>query len=267
MKPGKRLSVFIMKRVFITGSSDGLGFLAGKILVEQGHHVLFHARNNSRADAIQKKIPGAEGILSGDVSTLAGIRSLADQLCEAGSFDAVIHNVGVGMSESGSLTGDGVTGLFAVNVLAPYLLTALVPRPGRLIYLSSGMHLSGSSKMDDLQWQSRSWNSSQAYSDTKLLDQILAMWLARNWKDTLVNTVDPGWVPTRMGGSSAPDDLFKGAETQAWLAVSEEEPAKVSGRYFHHKKQRKMHPDAENPEIQDRLVDSLQELTGVRLPV
>jgi NAD(P)-dependent dehydrogenase (short-subunit alcohol dehydrogenase family) len=255
-----------MARVFITGSSDGLGLLAGRILVGQGHEVVLHARNAERRAAARSSLPGCAGVVVGDVSTIAAIESVAEQVNALGRFDAVIHNVAVGDRERRRVeTADGLSQVFAVNVVAPYLLTARIERPRRLVYLSSGMHRGGDVSLEDLQWQRRRWNGSQAYADSKLHDTILAMAVARLRPEALVNAVDPGWVPTRMGGPGAPDDLVEGASTQAWLAVSDDPDARVTGRYFHHREPRRMHPAAGRHEPQDRLIGYLQGLTGAEI--
>jgi NAD(P)-dependent dehydrogenase (short-subunit alcohol dehydrogenase family) len=253
-----------MARVFITGSSDGLGLLAGKMLVEQGHDVVLHARDAERAASARSSLPGCEAVVLGDVSSTTHMHSVADQVNALGHFDAVIHNVGIGDRERRRVeTVDGLSHVFAVNVVAPYVLTARIERPDRLVYLSSGMHTGGDASLDDLQWERRRWNGSQAYSDSKLHDLILAMAVARHWSDVVVNAVDPGWVPTRMGGPGAPDDLSKGALTQAWLAVSDEPDARVTGRYLHHQKPSPMNPVARRHDVQDRLIASLRDITGV----
>lgn len=253
-----------MARIFITGSSDGLGLFAGKLLAEQGHGVVLHARNAQRADAARPALPASEAIVIGDVSSIASMRAVADQVNALGRFDAVIHNVGIGDREPRRIeTVDGLSQLFAINVVAPYLLTALIERPRRLVYLSSGMHTGGNANLDDPQWEKRRWNGSQAYSDSKLHDLILAMAVARYWPDVLVNAVDPGWVPTRMGGRGAPDDLSKGALTQAWLAVSDDLDARQTGRYLHHQKSTHMNPVAMRHDAQDRLMGYLSGIAGV----
>ena len=137
-----------MSRVFITGSSDGLGLMAGRLLVADGHSVTLHARNASRADDTRAALPQADGVVIGDLSSIAGMRQVAGQANAAGRFDAVIHNAGIGYREPRRVeTEDGLAQVFAVNVLAPYLLTALVERPDRLVYLSSGMHRGGNAEL------------------------------------------------------------------------------------------------------------------------
>lgn len=253
-----------MARVFISGSADGLGLLAAQWLVERGHEVTLHARNEARADACRKALPAARDVVIGDVATIAAMVDVAAQVNALPRHDAIIHNVAIGYREaSRQTTGDGLSQLFAINVLAPYVLTAAITRPDRLIYLSSGMHRGGDTSLEDLQWQDRRWNGSQAYADSKFLDLLIAFGVARRWTEVLSNAVEPGWVPTKMGGRGAPDDLSQGAVTQAWLAVSDEPAVQVSGRYFFHQAPRSVLPAAQRAELQDRLLDECHALSGL----
>nr|WP_017963196.1 daunorubicin C-13 ketoreductase [Rhizobium leguminosarum] len=158
---------------------------------------------------------------------------------------------------------DGL-GLAAART-APYLLTAWITRPDRLIYLTSGMHRSGSSALADIDWKKRPRNASQAYSESKLYIATLAAAIARHWPDVLSNAVDPGWVPTKMGGAGAPDDLEMGHLTQTWLATSDDTAAKVSGGYWYHRQRREAAAEVTDVGFQEALVGRLGELTGVRL--
>jgi NAD(P)-dependent dehydrogenase (short-subunit alcohol dehydrogenase family) len=256
-----------MSRVLITGSTDGLGLLAARLLADDGHAVTLHARNESRADDARAALPAAEGVVVGDLTDLAGMRAVAEQAGAAGRFDAVIHNAAIGYQERRRTeTADGLSAVFAVNVLAPYLLTAAVPRPDRLVYLSSGMHRGGDPDLADLQWRQRRWNGSQAYADSKLFDAVLAAAVARRWPRVLSNAVDPGWVATRMGGPGAPGDLSLGPVTQAWLAVSDDAAARVTGGYFFHQRPSVTHPAVHDEAVQEGLLAVCAELSGVPLP-
>jgi NAD(P)-dependent dehydrogenase (short-subunit alcohol dehydrogenase family) len=256
-----------MARVFITGAADGLGQMAARLMVGDGHRVVLHARNEARAKAALAAVPGAETSVSGDLSSIAQCRQIAERVNALGAFDAVIHNAGVGYREGRRIeTVDGLPHVFATNTLAPYILTALIRKPKRLVYLSSGMHRSGDSSLKDLTWSARPWNGSSAYADTKLHDLILAFAVARKWPDILSNALEPGWVATKMGGPGAPDDLDAGAETQAWLATSNDAEAMVTGQYFYHQKQRAPEPAARDKKIQDRLIAECARISGVPFP-
>ncbi len=256
-----------MARVFISGSSDGLGRGAAQLLVEQGHSVILHARSEQRAQEALAAVPGAETAVVGDLSSIAQTRSVADQVNGLGLCDAVIHNAGVGYQEPRRIeTEEGLPHVFAVNTLAPYILTALIHKPKRLVYLSSGLHQSGDASLKDLAWKERPWRGQQAYSDTKLHDVILAFAIARLWPDAFSNALEPGWVPTKMGGAGAPDDLKQGYETQAWLAVNEEPAAQVTGEYFYHMRPRKPNPAARDERRQDMLIEACERFSGVKLP-
>ncbi len=255
-----------MARVFITGSSDGLGKMAAQLLIELGHKAVLHARNESRAQEAMAAVPGAESVVVGDLSSIAQTRAVADQVNALGSFDAVIHNAAVGYREPRRVaTEDGLPQVFAVNTLAPYILTALIRKPKRLVYLSSGLHKSGDASLKDLTWEERPWRGQQAYSDTKLHDVLLAFAIARRWPDVLSNSLEPGWVPTKMGGASAPDDLDEGHRTQVWLAVSDDKAARATGEYFYHMQLRSPNPASRETVRQDRLLEACQKLSGVAL--
>jgi NAD(P)-dependent dehydrogenase (short-subunit alcohol dehydrogenase family) len=256
-----------VSRIFVTGSSDGLGRAAAATLLEEGHAVVAHARNERRAEEVRHRLPGAEAVLVADFASRAETLRLADEANALGRFDAVIHNAAVGHREPRRIeTPEGHAHVLAINVLAPYVLTARMTRPSRLVYLSSSMHRSGDTSLQDLDWHERRWNGAQAYSDSKLFDTTLAFAVARRWPDVLSNAVGPGWVATKMGGPGAQDDLALGHVTQVWLAVSNDPAAAVTGRFFFHQEEIEPLAAAADPQFQDGLVARLEELTGVALP-
>ena len=231
-----------MTKVLITGSNDGLGFLAAKRCIQKGAQVYIHARNQKKLDKAVAQIPDVKGGFVADLSDIQQVQELAGELNNAGPFDAIIHNAGVYQSSSEKL--------FRVNVLAPYLLTISVTTPKRLIYLSSQMHKGGSfpKSTDQL-----------TYSDSKLWLTMLMARFSIQFPECYVNAVDPGWVPTKMGGKGAPDDLHEGAETQVWLATSNDPDALVTGKYFYHKKEQALLSDVHNTAKQEELMELLNE--------
>src|SRR5215475_10975261 len=217
-----------MSRIFITGSTDGLGYAAARALIEDGHEVVLHARSRDRATAVMDLAKKSQGIVLGDLCSSVETRQLAEQVNAIGRMDAVIHNAGIYRVQSRSATPEGHAKTLAVNTLAPYMLTALIERPDRLVYLSSGMHRGGRPRLHDIDWLERRWDQTQAYCESKLYVTALALAVARRWPDVLSNAVDPGWVPTKMGGAGATDDLDQGYLTQTWLAVGDAIDANAS---------------------------------------
>jgi NAD(P)-dependent dehydrogenase (short-subunit alcohol dehydrogenase family) len=258
-----------MARVFITGSADGLGKMAAQILVRDGHSVVLHARNKNRGETAIAATPGAETVVIGDLSSIAETKKVAQQVNKLGKFDAVIHNAALGYREDYLKTSDNVAALFAVNSLAPYILTCLIHKPKRLVYISSGLHKQGDTSLKDLGWSERAWNGFNAYCDSKLHDALLAFAVARLWPDVFSNAVEPGWVATKMGGPGATDSLEEGPETQAWLAASNDPAATVSGKYFFHKQLnlKPVLPAVYDTALQQKLLQECEGFSGVKFPV
>jgi NAD(P)-dependent dehydrogenase (short-subunit alcohol dehydrogenase family) len=258
----------VTKSILVTGSVTGIGLETARLLVAAGHRVVLHARDRSRAEVAMAAVSGAAAVVVGDLSSLSETEALAAAAEEVGGrFEAVIHNAGVYQEGGGRVvTADGLERTFQVNVLAPYLLTALIPLPHRLIYLSSGMASGGRIELDDLQREHRRWSATGAYQDSKLCDIALALAMARRYPGSLVTAVCPGWVRTRMGGPGAPTDVRTGGETQVWLAASDDPDALRSGRYLRHMRQLEIPDQAADLTIQDGLLDALEKLSGVGLP-
>jgi NAD(P)-dependent dehydrogenase (short-subunit alcohol dehydrogenase family) len=240
-----------MSRILITGSADGLGRLTAETLHAQGHDVIVHARNADRAAHLRPLTGHGAGIVIGDFADREAVRRIAAELVEQAPLDAVIHNAGVWSGRD----------VMPVNIIAPYLLTALLPLPERLVYLSSGSHFGGQPRVDGVDWQGKRAGS---YSDSKLYVSTLAAAIAHLYPDVLSNSVDPGWVPTRMGGAGAPDSLELGHRTQEWL-TSDDPQARTSGGYWHHQHRQEPHPSVNDTAFQDRLLSALADETGERL--
>ncbi len=242
-----------MSRILITGSTDGLGRATAVSLLGDGHEVVVHARSPERLAAVQDLLDLGAGSLVRDLADPDQVYGLVDQAGALGPFDAMIHNAGI----------IGGRGLLPVNVLAPYVLTALIPA-SRLIYLSSSMHRGGQADLVGAEWSGD--RTSVSYSDSELFVTVLMAAVSRRWPDRLAHAVDPGWVPTRMGGPSASSDLVLGHVTQAWLAITDDPEALISGRYWHHQRTERPHPAVHDGRHQDELLTALAAATGVDLP-
>lgn len=247
-----------MARILVTGSTDGIGLETARTLQHLGHDVVFHARSEERAATLADK----PEVLVADLADLEQTRAMGRT---AGAFDVVIHNAGIGGQDERRETGDGIERIFQINVLAPYVLTALMPRPQRIVYLTSGLESVGVADLADLQYERKPWQGMQAYSDSKLHDVALAFAVARRWPEVFSNAVDPGWIRTKLGGPNATDDLPEGADTQVWLATGAGE-ALVTGRYFKHREDLQPNPAARDAHYQDELLAACATLSGVTLP-
>ncbi|MGW3916653.1 SDR family NAD(P)-dependent oxidoreductase [Streptomyces sp. NPDC005070] len=241
-----------MSRILVTGSADGLGRAASDALLSAGHDVVVHARNEQRAAAVRELVGRGAGLVLGDLTDRDAVRRIAAELDDTAPFDAVIHNAGV-------WSGPAV---MPVNVIAPYLLTALLRGPRRLVYLSSGSHYEGRASTDRIDWRG---DGPGSYADSKLFVTALAAAVARLRPEGPSNAVDPGWVPTKMGGPGAPDDLELGHRTQAWLASSDDPRALTTGGYWYHQQRQRPHPAVHDQGFQDRLLHTLGEETGTAL--
>lgn len=237
-----------MLKIFITGSSDGIGFLAAQMLLKEGHEVVFHARNEERARELREKVPQSSKIVIADLTSIEETKYLAKEINSLGPFDTIIHNAGVYQVSKEVI--------FKVNVLAPYILTALINKPKRLIYIGSNMHTSGKIDIQNL-----SLEKGVDYSTSKLQILMLSLAVAKKYKDIYVNTVNPGWVPTKMANYNAPESLEDGTQTQVWLASSPD--AKISGKYFYHLKEIKYNTQADDPVLQHELIKRCEHLSGV----
>ncbi|MGX1673218.1 SDR family NAD(P)-dependent oxidoreductase [Streptomyces sp. NPDC055400] len=241
-----------MSRVLVTGSADGLGRAAADALLSEGHDVVVHARNRERAATLDALVGRGAQLVVGDFADPDAVQHLADGLNDAEPLDAVIHNAGVWRGPA----------VMPVNVVAPYLLSALLPGPRRVVYLSSSDHFGGRPSLAGVDWRGKSAGS---YSDSKLFVTTLSAAVARLRPEVLSNAVDPGWVPTKMGGPGATDDLELGHQTQEWLAVSDATEARTTGGYWFHRRRQQPHPAVHDETFQDQLLQALAKETGIAL--
>ena len=211
-----------------------------------------HARNRERAASLDALVDLGASLVVGDFTDLDALRHVAVELNDAKPLDAVIHNVGVWSGRS----------VMPVNIVAPYVLTALLRGPSRLVYLSSSSHFGGRPSLDGIDWRGQRPGS---YEDSKLFVTTLAAAMARLRPDVLSNAVDPGWVPTNMGGPGAPDDLEMGHRTQEWLVSSSDHEVLTTGGYWYHHQRLQPHPAVNDLTFQDLLLQALALETGVQI--
>ena len=148
-----------MARIFVTGSSDGLGRAAARSLLSEGHEVVVHARSDERVSTLADLASLGAGVVIGDLRSAIDVRRIADQVNTIGRMDAVIHNAGIYTAPNRGSTPEGHAVILAVNTLAPFMLTALIECPDRLVYLSSGLHRGGEGSLRDLDWTKRALGS------------------------------------------------------------------------------------------------------------
>jgi NAD(P)-dependent dehydrogenase (short-subunit alcohol dehydrogenase family) len=247
-----------VSRILVTGSNDGIGAEIAQILIADGHDVIRHARSVERVTG--------PGFVVGELSSLKSTRAMAADVLRLGAPEVVVHNAGWGSKdESRPVTEDGLEQTFQINALAPLLLTASLPKPRRIVFVSSDSISRGRIRLDDLQHE-QEWTQDAAYADSKLAMTALAFALARRWPDVLSNAVHPGWVSTKMSGYAAPLTVAQGADTPAWLAASDDPEALVTGTFFQDRKAIEVNPQAYDVGLQDALLTRCLELCDATLP-
>jgi NAD(P)-dependent dehydrogenase (short-subunit alcohol dehydrogenase family) len=243
-----------MASICITGSTDGIGLAAARQLVADGHQVVVHARSEQRGRPVAAELSDAR-LVVGDLADLDQVRALAEAL---GPIDVLVHNAGVWPRPDTPASVQGYEPAFAVNALAPHLLTALLSDRvrRRLVFLGSGMVSSGRVDPDRL---GSARDGGRAYADSKAVDVALALGWARRRPDLLVGAVDPGWVKTKLASAGAPGDVRSGGARVVTAAADPDWP----GGYTAGSRPARLPAPLTDERLQDRLLASMDRLAGL----
>ena len=245
------------RTILVTGATRGIGFATAEGLAGHGATVIVHGRDPARVDKACETIGNASAganvhAVVADLASLDDVRALAREVdSQHERLDVLINNAGL-VTRKREETIDGLERQFAVNHLAPFLLTNLLLRkletsaPARVVTVSSMAHHRAAFDLDDLNWERRQYSGIGAYGATKLANILFTRWLARRLEGTGVtaNCLHPGVVATNiftgMGLFGALFGFFtrplmlssrRGAETSIYLASSPEADG-VSGEFF-----------------------------------
>ena len=262
--------------VLVTGSTDGIGRAAARELAERGCAVIVHGRDEQRADEAARELAAATGSrhvtwVAGDFGSLAEVRAMAEQVLRAcPRLDVLINNAGIAV-RSRRLSADGYESTFAVNHLAPFLLTNLLldrlreSAPARIVNVSSGAHASGRIDFDDLQME-HGFDGWDAYCNSKLANALFTCELARRLDagEVTANFLHPGVIDTKLlhvnfGGGSP---VAAGARTPAYLAL-DPAVATVTGAYFVERRRTRASSAAGDRRLARELWRVSAELTGL----
>ena len=218
-----------MTTICLTGATDGIGLETARALLAAGHRVLVHARSEERRRPVVAGLlaaPGCRGeavLVTGDLARPTEVRDLAAQVVAAGPVDVLVHNAGVWVrGDVPARTEDGLETTFAVNVLAPHLLTTLLADSvrSRLVWLGSGM--AGSGRPDPARL-GQPQDAQRAYADSKACDVALAVAWARRRPELASAALDPGWVPTKLASRGAPGRVADSADSLVFCCLPVEE--------------------------------------------
>jgi NAD(P)-dependent dehydrogenase (short-subunit alcohol dehydrogenase family) len=273
-------SLPVARTILVTGSTDGIGKATARALARQGHRVLIHGRDREKGRAVLREI-GKESdgatldLFTSDLSTLGGVRGLADQVGDRYErLDALINNAGVYMPDR-VLTRDGLETTFAVNLAAPFLLSHLLMplleagAPARIVNVASSAHFDAHTlDPDDLQGENR-YGGWEAYARSKLGVVLFTYSLARRLDpgQVTVNCLHPGVICTKLLYSAFPDYPCEppeaGARTPVYLATSPS-VAGVTGKYFDGMKEERSSGISHDRDLQERLWEYLGRVAGTR---
>ena len=240
-----------MGTIAVTGSTDGIGLAAARTLLARGHRVLVHARSEERGRPVVAGLDGDVALVTGDLASPAAVRALADQLRRHAPLDVLVHNAGVWVrGDVPRRTRDGLETTFAVNVLAPHLLTALLADAvtGRLLWLGSGMARSG--RPDPARLGDED-DPRRAYAQSKAGNVALAIGWGRRLPHLASAAVDPGWVPTKLASPGAPGQVQRAGDDLAWCAVDADLRA---APYWKDRRPTPVPPQLRDPGLHDALL-------------
>ena len=169
--------------------------------------------------------------------------------------------IGYGATSSKEITSDGISAVFAVNTLAPYILTCLMEKPkSRILFMSSDSHFGGDETLKDC-------TTSFSYANSKLHDTMLSKAFARRWTDVQSVSMHPGWLKTKMGGSSAPGTTAKSSQVLTEWSAGEGFAAKLSsGAFFTTDGEQSPHGGADNIKKQEELMKICRDISNVAVP-
>lgn len=267
------------KTILVTGATDGIGRQTALELAQLGHTVIVHGRTEARGQTtihdLKQTVPEArlEPAVA-DFASLQQVRDMAHDLeARFEAIDVLINNAGVFRHER-ELTVDGFETTFAVNHLAPFLVTNLLlaklaaSAAARIITVSSNTHLGARLNLDDL-GSERQYSGYSAYSASKLANVLFAFELAERQqaqgKAIASNALHPGVISTKLlgaGWGGSGNDWAEGAETPLFLATSASVEG-VTGKYFVRKREASVNPLANDPVMRKRLWDESAKMVGL----
>lgn len=264
--------------ILITGATDGIGEITARKLADRGAHLLIHGRNSEKLDRVAREIPEETGNQTiekylADFSSLENVRKLADNvLADHKSIDVLINNAGLGFEDERQVSDDGYELRFAVNYLAPFLLTHLLlpalkkAAPSRIVNVSSaGQH---PIDFDDVMLENH-YSATRAYRQSKLALIMFTIDLAQRLKndDITVNSLHPGtYLNTKMVLEADINPLGEaetGAEAEVYLATSSE-LKNVTGKYFDQKEESRALDQAYDAEARQKLWKLSKQWTGLK---